>query len=207
MLLWAQATWLLWVGKRCALGHCRSGTHAPCDVMRMPPKCRGCTAARAPRLWVPTPSHIHPCPPTNNSRPPQCLAPTYMGDFHLRGADLRRRGLNRIGNLLVPNSNYCKFEDWVVPILDAMLEEQRTQGTLWTPSRVGGGCRLGMGLWGTQSLGGCFGLALVQGASGHALDALQGEAGRGGRREGGRPCRLGLGGWHCRLAADEFVGR
>ncbi len=31
----------------------------------------------------------------------QCLGHTYCGDFHLRGADLRARGLNRIGNMLV----------------------------------------------------------------------------------------------------------
>lgn len=40
----------------------------------------------------------------------QCMADTYVGDFALKGADLRKRGLNRIGNMLVPNSNYCKFE-------------------------------------------------------------------------------------------------
>lgn len=57
----------------------------------------------------------------------------------MNGADLRRRGLNRIGNLLVPNDNYCKFEDWVVPILDNMVEEQeRTSDdrVRWTPSKV-----------------------------------------------------------------------
>jgi deoxyhypusine synthase len=75
------------------------------------------------------------------------MAPTYVGDFHLAGADLRRRGLNRIGNMLVPNSNYCKFEDWVVPVLDAMLAEQQAAAKAaaakreeapahWTPSRV-----------------------------------------------------------------------
>lgn len=69
---------------------------------------------------------------------PQCLGHTYVGDFALRGADLRKRGLNRIGNMLVPNSNYCKFEDWVMPLLDAMLEEQQQQGTRWTPSKVRG---------------------------------------------------------------------
>lgn len=53
------------------------------------------------------------------------LAPTYVGDFALAGAGLRARGLNRVGNCLVPNSNYCKFEDWLMPLLDAMLEEQR----------------------------------------------------------------------------------
>jgi hypothetical protein len=44
--------------------------------------------------------------------------------------------LNRIGNLLVPNSNYCAFEDWVVPILDTMLEEQEKEGMKWSPSSV-----------------------------------------------------------------------
>lgn len=66
----------------------------------------------------------------------QCLGPTYTGDFHLRGADLRKRGLNRVGNLLVPNSNYCAFEDWIMPILDAMKREQDEQGARWTPSKV-----------------------------------------------------------------------
>ncbi|KAF1776011.1 DHS-like NAD/FAD-binding domain [Phytophthora cactorum] len=31
----------------------------------------------------------------------KCLAPTYIGDFSLKGENLRRRGINRIGNLLV----------------------------------------------------------------------------------------------------------
>lgn len=35
--------------------------------------------------------------------------------------------LCRIGNLLVPNDNYCKFEDWLMPILDQMLLEQNTE--------------------------------------------------------------------------------
>jgi len=71
----------------------------------------------------------------------KCLAPTYLGSFHTPGASLRAKGLNRIGNLLVPNNNYCAFEDWVVPILDTMLEEQEASKTTeeplyWTPSKV-----------------------------------------------------------------------
>lgn len=54
----------------------------------------------------------------------KCLAPTYKGDFFLPGAQLRSKGLNRIGNLLVPNDNYCKFEDWIIPIFDQLLKEQ-----------------------------------------------------------------------------------
>ncbi|KAH8964326.1 hypothetical protein BDL97_04G060400 [Sphagnum fallax] len=66
----------------------------------------------------------------------KCLAPTFMGSFSMEGTQLRAKGLNRIGNLLVPNTNYCKFEDWVVPILDQLVAEQKEQGTLWTPSRM-----------------------------------------------------------------------
>ena len=66
----------------------------------------------------------------------KCLAPHYMGDFELRGADLRKKGINRIGNLLVPNNNYCKFEDWMRPILDEMLREQKEDGRIWCPQQM-----------------------------------------------------------------------
>lgn len=64
-----------------------------------------------------------------------------MSSFSADGSELRKKGLNRIGNLVVPNANYCAFEDWVVPILDKMLEEQEaSKGTEdeinWTPSKV-----------------------------------------------------------------------
>jgi len=76
----------------------------------------------------------------------KCLAPTYLGSFSASGAALRAKGVNRIGNLLVPNNNYCSFEDWVVPILDTMLAEQEAakknstsdddEPFHWTPSKV-----------------------------------------------------------------------
>ncbi|KAH6848249.1 deoxyhypusine synthase [Chaetomium sp. MPI-CAGE-AT-0009] len=71
----------------------------------------------------------------------KCLGDTYMSSFSEVGAELRSKGLNRIGNLVVPNSNYCAFEDWVVPIFDKMLEEQEaSRGTEdeihWTPSKI-----------------------------------------------------------------------
>ncbi|GBG80939.1 hypothetical protein CBR_g31495 [Chara braunii] len=66
----------------------------------------------------------------------KCIAPTYVGDFSLSGKSLRAKGLNRIGNLLVPNDNYCLFEDWVHPILDKLVAEQREQKINWTPSKV-----------------------------------------------------------------------
>ncbi|CAH4037440.1 probable deoxyhypusine synthase [Pieris brassicae] len=66
----------------------------------------------------------------------KCLAPTYIGDFNLSGKVLRTRGINRIGNLLVPNDNYCLFEEWVTPLLNEMVDEQIQEGTIWTPSRI-----------------------------------------------------------------------
>jgi deoxyhypusine synthase len=86
----------------------------------------------------------------------KCLAPTYLlsapaetnseageptpaassSAWEIPGSLLRSHGLNRIGNLVVPNSNYGKFEDWVMPILDAMLEEQKRDGIIWTPSTM-----------------------------------------------------------------------
>ncbi|ORY87721.1 putative deoxyhypusine synthase [Protomyces lactucae-debilis] len=66
----------------------------------------------------------------------KCLGPTYLGAFNLDGKSLRSKGLNRIGNLLVPNDNYCKFEDWVLPVLDEMLKEQKEEQVIWTPSSM-----------------------------------------------------------------------
>lgn len=67
----------------------------------------------------------------------KCLGTTHLGQFHLDGADLRKRGLNRIGNLLVPNDNYCKFEDWVMPRLEAMRQEQGDDlQKAWSPSKI-----------------------------------------------------------------------
>ena len=71
----------------------------------------------------------------------KCLASTYLGSFTASGATLRKQGMNRIGNLLVPNDNYCAFEDWVIPILNKMLKEQEDskndeEPIHWTPSKV-----------------------------------------------------------------------
>ena len=69
----------------------------------------------------------------------KCLGETYLtpnGAFDVDGAALRKGGLNRIGNLIVPNNNYCAFEDWVMPILDQLVKEQDHEGITWTPSLV-----------------------------------------------------------------------
>jgi len=51
----------------------------------------------------------------------KCMADSYIGEFSLRGADLRAKGLNRIGNLIVPNKNYELLESWFLPLVKEMF--------------------------------------------------------------------------------------
>ena len=64
----------------------------------------------------------------------KCFEDTYMGDFKLSGRELRKKGINRIGNLLVPNKNYCKFEDWMTPLITKMHDEQDEAHVQWATS-------------------------------------------------------------------------
>lgn len=69
----------------------------------------------------------------------KCLGPTFItpqGRFDVDGATLRKKGLNRIGNLIVPNDNYCKFEDWIMPIFDQLVVEQMQEKKVWSPSTL-----------------------------------------------------------------------
>ena len=52
------------------------------------------------------------------------LANHYIGDFALDGKTLRSKGLNRIGNLIVPNNNYSLFEAWFQPLVEELHDEQ-----------------------------------------------------------------------------------
>jgi deoxyhypusine synthase len=66
----------------------------------------------------------------------KCMKPSYISDYEYDGIQSRKDGLNRIGNMFVPNDNYRLFEDWLLNILDQMLAEQREQNTNWTPSKL-----------------------------------------------------------------------
>lgn len=84
--------------------------------------------AELPRSAIITRQHLF-----NTTR-----ATSTLGEFKMRGSALREKGLNRAGNILIPNDNYCAFEDWLMPILDSCLEEQqRAENPVsWTPSKV-----------------------------------------------------------------------
>jgi deoxyhypusine synthase len=64
----------------------------------------------------------------------KCIAPFYLSSFEAAGKELREKGLNRIGNVLVPNSHYMSFEDFLVPLLHKMADEEKASGHSTTPS-------------------------------------------------------------------------
>ena len=66
----------------------------------------------------------------------KCMASTYIGDFNLDGKELRKKGLNRIGNTIVPNENYALLESWFLPIVQQAHKEQREKGTIFSPSKI-----------------------------------------------------------------------
>ncbi len=64
----------------------------------------------------------------------KCLGDFILGDFRADGAELRRKGINRIGNIFVPNSRYVKFEEFLQPILEELCEEQEKTGKIISSS-------------------------------------------------------------------------
>lgn len=60
----------------------------------------------------------------------KCLGDFKLSRFSESGEVLRGKGINRIGNILVPNSRYLEFEKWVLPILE------RYNGKTLTPSQL-----------------------------------------------------------------------
>jgi len=60
----------------------------------------------------------------------KCLGDFKLGDFRADGAKLREKGINRIGNIFVPNSRYCKFEEFVLPVLEKYKDKVLTSSEL-----------------------------------------------------------------------------
>lgn len=65
----------------------------------------------------------------------KCLKPFILGDFRAPGAALRDAGINRTGNIFVPNDRYIAFEEWLRPILDE-LTEKNTKQLIVSPSAL-----------------------------------------------------------------------
>lgn len=66
----------------------------------------------------------------------KCLGDFKIGKFNASGKDLRDRGINRTGNIFVPNSRYCRFEDFIQPVLKEIYKEQKKTGKIINPSEL-----------------------------------------------------------------------
>jgi len=66
----------------------------------------------------------------------KCLGDFKLGDFRVSGEILRDKGINRAGNIFIPNSRYCSFEDFIIPIFEEFYERQKKTGKVLTPSEL-----------------------------------------------------------------------
>lgn len=64
----------------------------------------------------------------------KCLKPFVLGSFRMDGKELRRKGINRIGNILVPNDRYVAFEGFMKKFLKELYDLQKKTGKAITPS-------------------------------------------------------------------------
>ena len=60
----------------------------------------------------------------------KCLGDFKIGKFSESGELLRSEGINRTGNILIPNSRYVDFEKFLTPILERIYGEQKKTGKI-----------------------------------------------------------------------------
>ena len=64
----------------------------------------------------------------------KCLKPFVIGDWDLKGAYLREKGINRIGNILVPNDRYVEFEKYMMEFFKRLDEKQEKENKIISAS-------------------------------------------------------------------------
>ncbi len=66
----------------------------------------------------------------------KCFGNFILGDFRASGSVLHEKGINRIGNIFVPNERYVELEAFVQPILEELWQEQEKTGKLASPTDI-----------------------------------------------------------------------
>lgn len=66
----------------------------------------------------------------------KCFGDFKLGDFNANGSELRKNGINRAGNIYIPNSRYCKFEDFIIPIFKEIYDNQVKNNVIITPNEL-----------------------------------------------------------------------
>lgn len=67
----------------------------------------------------------------------KCLGNFILGDFRASGAELRKKGINRIGNIYAPNNRYVTFEEFIQPILKELHKENKPLSPSYIISKLG----------------------------------------------------------------------
>jgi len=66
----------------------------------------------------------------------KCLGDFKIGKFSASGELLNKEGVNRTGNIFVPNSRYCRFEEFFTPILKEIYEKQKKSNDVISVSEL-----------------------------------------------------------------------
>jgi len=66
----------------------------------------------------------------------KCFDSFYLGSFEADDKELRKKALNRIGNIYVESKTYGLLENWLLPIFQEMYDEQKQKGTIWSPRSI-----------------------------------------------------------------------
>ena len=60
----------------------------------------------------------------------KCYKPFVIGDFRAYGPHLREEGVNRTGNIFIPNDRYIYFERYMNSLLTRLYEKQKSKGEI-----------------------------------------------------------------------------
>ncbi len=66
----------------------------------------------------------------------KCLKPFAIGVFNVSGRSMYEKGINRTGNIFIPNDRYLYFEKFINPFLDKLYNEQKEKGIIHNPSEI-----------------------------------------------------------------------
>ncbi len=66
----------------------------------------------------------------------KCLKPFALGEFHTKGEWLFDHGINRTGNILVPNDRYAQFELFMNPVFEKLYAQQIEMKRPLSPSDI-----------------------------------------------------------------------
>ncbi len=66
----------------------------------------------------------------------KCLKPFAVGVFNVSGRSMYEKGINRTGNIFIPNDRYLYFEKFINPFLDRLYKEQKEKEKVHTISDI-----------------------------------------------------------------------